>query len=569
MTVDEINSRINLFAKKYGVILLALFLLMTAALATSTALEKSVTIDEYALLPNGLAVIKEQAFHIDAGVPPLPKVLFALPVLLTPARFDASTAAGYRTGWQCGIQFAAENPSSYHDYFLVGRLVSIIFLLITILLTYGLANSLYGPAGGLFAAFLAGLSPNLLAHGCLATTDIYLAAAVIGALWAFDYFLRKPGLPTAAILGLALGLACLCKLTGILLLLILPLAAAVMLLLQDGKPAEGCSSPVINAETAGWGLLAAAVAIFTINLGYLFQGSFSPLGEFQFSDAGFQLLQRILPSWLPVPFPYYYFLGFDLQLSEKGYDAYLLGRFNDTGFWDYYLVGFLVKTPVPVMVFAFLALVLNKKILPGEIPMLAVLAIMFTFFSLVGHKNIGIRYLLFIIPIICVWTGRLARSPFWRKTCKARNLLAALLITGSLWVFLSAAITWPDYLAYFNIISGGPDQGHKYLLDSNIDMGQDLIALKNYLEKERIPAIDLAYFGRVPPEYYGINYRLLKTEPARRYAVISTNLLWGKMYFVNGSPYWPTDREEYAYLRPLTPKTILGHSLYVYDMQAN
>jgi hypothetical protein len=39
------------------------------------------------------------------------------------------------------------------------------------------------------------------------------------------------------------------------------------------------------------------------------------------------------------------------------------------------------------------------------------------------------------------------------------------------------------------------------------------------------------------------------------------------MYFVNGTTRWPRDKDTYAYLRALRPQTVLGHTIYVYDLQ--
>jgi hypothetical protein len=126
----------------------------------------------------------------------------------------------------------------------------------------------------------------------------------------------------------------------------------------------------------------------------------------------------------------------------------------------------------------------------------------------------------------------------------------------------------PHFLAYFNTVSGGPGRGHEYLLDSNIDWGQDLITLRDYMEREGIDSVDLAYFGRVDPAIYGIKYRPLLKTISHRYVVISTNLLWGRMYFLGGTRTGPTNRDYYAAFRRLKPKTILGYSLYVFDLKA-
>ena len=42
----------------------------------------------------------------------------------------------------------------------------------------------------------------------------------------------------------------------------------------------------------------------------------------------------------------------------------------------------------------------------------------------------------------------------------------------------------PNYLAYFNQLAGGPSQGYKHLADSSLDWGQDLPALKQWLDRE-------------------------------------------------------------------------------------
>jgi hypothetical protein len=127
-------------------------------------------------------------------------------------------------------------------------------------------------------------------------------------------------------------------------------------------------------------------------------------------------------------------------------------------------------------------------------------------------------------------------------------------------------MSWPNYLSFFNLPSGGPSRGHRYLLGSNLDWGQDLIALGDYMEREGIEKVDLAYFGRVDPEVYGIKYRDLRRRPRQRYAVISTNMLWGRTYFVNGKDFWPP-RDRYARFRSMKPKAVLGHTLYVFDLE--
>jgi hypothetical protein len=193
-------------------------------------------------------------------------------------------------------------------------------------------------------------------------------------------------------------------------------------------------------------------------------------------------------------------------------------------------------------------------------------AALFAFFSLARHKNIGMRYVLFLEPLMAIWIARLAAALAWKTAVRQRRILWAMGLGFACLIAANLSI-WPDYLAWFNWVSGGPNHGHYYLLDSNLDWGQDLIALRRYQEREGIESVDLAYFGRVPPEVYGIRYRPLGAQPPARFAAISANLLWGRMYIINGDPrYWPEDPDTFAAYRKLKPIAVLGHTIYVFDM---
>jgi 4-amino-4-deoxy-L-arabinose transferase-like glycosyltransferase len=288
---------------------------------------------------------------------------------------------------------------------------------------------------------------------------------------------------------------------------------------------------------------------------------------------------------LPVPVPRYFFQGIDSQLAEAGYTAYLMGEFNDTGFYSYYLVGLLVKTPVPVLFLCALAWFRGGRPTRREVPMVATAALLLLFFSISRHKNIGLRYVLFLEPMMAIWIGRLLTDQAGTEQSSAdlnpkrkRGINMAfprfrigpvIALAGACLVTITLT-SWPHYLPYFNWLSGGPDNGHRWLLDSNLDWGQDLILLQRYMEQERIEQIDLAYFGRVPPAAYGIRHRTLRAgeTPVNRHVAISANLLWGLMYIVNGDlNYWPDDPDSYRAFRDLRPKAILGHSIYVFDVR--
>ena len=146
------------------------------------------------------------------------------------------------------------------------------------------------------------------------------------------------------------------------------------------------------------GLLAVATGLLVINLGYATVLPLHTLGSYAFETSALARLQSVLPGWLPIPLPYHLVHGTDLQMHQGAYDAYLLGEINKAGFWNYFLVGLLVKTPEPILLLALAAAACWRRVGLREIPALVVGLGCFAFISFVSRKNLGIRYILFVLP---------------------------------------------------------------------------------------------------------------------------------------------------------------------------
>jgi len=184
--------------------LVAGFVLLPLAAAGTAVARKSVTVDEFQMLPHGYGILRTGSFHLAGDSPPLPDVISALPMLAVAPRLDVAPLATYLSPWQVGYQFMQENRDHYHYYFMWARIVSLTFLGLTCFMTYVLSRRLYGDRAAFLSMLAAACSPNLLAHGALVTHDIYLAATVLIALWAVDRILMKPDWKNAAFLGVAL-----------------------------------------------------------------------------------------------------------------------------------------------------------------------------------------------------------------------------------------------------------------------------------------------------------------------------------------------------------------------------
>jgi hypothetical protein len=200
--------RMSRLAAGVAILLLVCF----AVQAWLAARSDSVTIDEFADLPVGLAMIRTGDTGLDPINPPLSRIFFALSQLPDPPRFDPE---GRRLPFRLGEEFMRENADRYHERFVRARVLVILLALLVGMLVHRWARLLYGPGSALVALFLFTFSPDMLAHGYLVTADLAGALGFIAAAFATWVFFGRPSPPRALLLGGAIGLGALLKLSGV------------------------------------------------------------------------------------------------------------------------------------------------------------------------------------------------------------------------------------------------------------------------------------------------------------------------------------------------------------------
>jgi hypothetical protein len=206
--------------------------------------------------------------------------------------------------------------------------------------------------------------------------------------------------------------------------------------------------------------------------------------------------------------------------------AYLLGQSKLGGWWYYFPVTLLVKEPLPVFLLAGLAAYLGlKKRRPmssAELVLICIPVVTLLWSMAFVRLNIGFRHLLFILPFVYVLLGSVVArpasggtpepasesaganpAPSARDWLKPRYLLSLFLLA---WFCVESALVCPHHLAYFNEVAGGPKGGVNWLADSNLDWGQDLKRLQDYMERNRVQSLRLLYFGTADPACYGLRY---------------------------------------------------------------
>jgi hypothetical protein len=196
--------------------------------------------------------------------------------------------------------------------------------------------------------------------------------------------------------------------------------------------------------------------------------------------------------------------------------------------------------------------------------------------SMTSSLNIGYRHLLPMLPFLSVHIGRLASSSRSLISLPLRRRVRRLLpLSLVIWLALSTLLIYPHFLAYFNPIGGGPQNGWHILVDSNIDWGQDMKGLRAWMEREEVERVRLAWFGTARPEYYGVCHDLL---PGLPYGF----LLWDDPPFDPENPepgiyaisvtslvgVALPDPDLYAWFRARQPDERIGYSLFIYRVAA-
>jgi hypothetical protein len=566
-------------ARITGLVLLAAF----AGLCAHGLRWDSPTVDEFAHLPAGYYYLKTGNFELYDLNPPLPRVLSALPLLALAPQID--TGARLRDNgwypWVFATDFMRRNRERFDRIFLFGRLPVVGLGIALALLVWHWARRLYGEEAGLVALAGCAFCPSLIAHAHLATTDVAFALAATAALYLAQRWLERPRLPALLAAGAALGLAQLTKFSAVLLYPVLLLLAVAALVrgerfpLRDRPDAAGGGRRQTRAAELGWSLASLAalglISLAVLDAGYLFQGVGGAVGAYPFRSRLMQVLAATLPRGLPLPLPAPYLHGFDsIQLiNEQGeFPTWFCGRWLPQGTWLYYPLTLLLKTPLPLLAAWLAAPFARLPRSPADagrrrheeflwLPAVVLLAV----FSLGSKVSYGIRYLLPIVPLACIYSGRLAPWLRTRGRAVRAAALALLLIYPA-----SALLATPDTIAYFNPLAVGG--GDRYLLDSNLDWGQGLKRLRAFLDREHLPGIPLAYFGHVDPSIYGIPWRFPDPNHPGP-AVVSANFAHGYPYVTNLRGHMVSvPAGAFSWIARHPRRADLGGGLYLYEIGA-
>ena len=602
------------------VIVAAAGLLLFALLAYFAVETKSPTYDEPLHAVAGWMHLHERNFVIDPEDPPLFKYWARLPtgrgalVKMDDPKLLADTADDLYHEWEYVVKQLyrsgdGENAARSDDFVMRGRAMMVILAVALGGLTAWWGWQLGGSIAAIVAVALFALDPNFLGHGPLVKNDVPLALVTCGLFLAVWRAGRRMTWMNFAAIAIGCGAAVNVKFSG---LLLGPVVAA-LLLLRAFRPTPWFilwrTFELVTERLLMAALAICFLAIFAwLSIWACYGFRFAPTRDPNLAlnvkrmvtyavvaeatvanggkipdpvpDADHWPISRACRLTLTLDdmhfLPQSWLVGFLYTYqSTLARQTFLMGDYSILGWWYYFPMAMLFKTPLTTL-FAMaaatsLAVFAWRKSKPlsesvrWDLACLLLPPAVYLGFAMASHLNLGLRHILPIYPFIYIAIGVMASFAWQRRKRPAK---IALIVLGVALAAESFA-AFPDYIAYFNVAAGGSRGGLDLLGDSNLDWGQDLKLLARWQQDHPGTNLYLIYFGLADPWAYGIKYvnfpmgypfgpvHEVRSDPG--VLAVSATLLQG-IYFNEDEEA----KKTFARLRGLRPIGVLGGTIYLY-----
>ncbi len=549
-------------------------LLLMALNLVAQARNRSITNDELVHIPAGYQYLVNRRFALNPEHPPLVKLLSALPLLLTRPKVESAREPvdpdfGVRTTG-AAVRFWSTNLPAARSIAFWARIPIVLITIGLGWLIFVYARQIFGSRAAVFAVALFSLEPTMLAHGWIVHTDVAAALAYLLFVFAAESYLRSRSISSALFFACSIGIALITKFS---LLIVIPLAIITV------------GVDVMRQTSYGRTLwvrpyLLVLVPIFLINAIYFgrvkldrqtadWMVQLAPIRiSIDHAVALINVISKVIPST-------YLFGIFTVYLHNRnGHPASILGSYSSSGWWYYFPVTFGLKTSLPFLLisisaigWSFFALIRQRQI-RLVIPLIA-LAV-YLGMSMTSRIDIGIRHVAPVFPFLFILSGGFMDS-WLRRRRRLLGVTGVFLLFG--WMVAIAIWTYPHYPSFTNAKIMGKENW-QVLSDSNIEWGQDIGELANYLHaRGETQLVGSLSAGWATPSVHGINLldfapRELTNSPTR-YVAIGASFLNGSTVSTIVSPTKSELSEDerrnyFDVYRHIKPEAIFGDSIYLY-----
>jgi len=576
---------------------------VSCALAIGSMWKDSSIRDEMPHIVGGYSYLTKLDYRVNPEHPPLIKEISAIPLLFMDVYFpdeDVSWKNKVNDQWSLGDKFLYKYGNDADQMLFWGRVPMVLIFLIGGWVLYRWAERMTRRREiALVALILYLFSPNLMAHGRFITTDMGMTIFSLFAFYAYYLYLEKPDWKKLIGVGLVFGFAQLAKFSVV---MVIPAFFVVAFLYGLGSYKKGKLKNTLKEIC----LQLSRVTLIMI-IGYLLVGAWyyvhmagmpkdvqhrlidDSIASYEVAGFDFRDMLHTFTE-APVLRPYsQYLLGFFMVTAHTayGHTTYFFGEVGKN--WpEYFTFAYLMKEPLPAQfLFFFGVLVLlvelarrvalvkkdKGKNLEKGAGWLRSHAVMLGYFFLVlvvfimsslNKLQLGIRYIIPIFPFIYLFTAYMIWV-FWEDVKDKKRIALYYFNIGALvvvmiWYIGISFVAFPSYLAYFNEVKGGPKEAWKYFVDSNLDWGQDLVRLEEFMDENSIEHIRMDYFGGGNLDYYlGDRYEYWGFDKGYSpgwFAISASAIQWNSQNDYDKSYHWLTDNYE--------PVEQIGYSIFVY-----
>lgn len=503
--------------------------------------KKSYTFDEHRHLVRGIMLLETGDYRLNKHHPILANVLNAIPQLFNPNYKSPGTNNDYwdDANKDAYARLLAEVNGSRKRFSLEvinpSRYVTIGLFAASVVLFYFLIKKEFGivPASGF--TLLYAFSPNIFAHARLVTTDAMAVITIFLATWYLYKYLKykTKGMLIAFIITSFLALLTKYGAVPIAFVWVALIYYFEVFIIQKKKNKK---KKLIKKLLSGIPKVALIVVCWVVLLTAAYGFRFTTLAATNHDSKArteshlhnFKKMFEPVPfligpvqhfyMYVPVPFPEYIqgFIENVVFHNSYGHGSFLYGDYRSDGWWYYFPLTMLAKMPVTGLIGTlavvgwgiwliikryksakgFKKFIKNMSKL-GPSSALIIVPAFYYMLSMSSSINLGIRHILIVFPFIYVGAGILVE-----KILKKNLKYLFIIIPLGLWYVYSFVSIYPHYISYFNEIVGGPKNGYKYLLDSNLSWGQDELMVEEY--KESLPDSVKVYDNSEDPVEDGI-----------------------------------------------------------------
>ena len=530
----------------FEVVLVTILTLVAVARVCATYRQVGQTFDEPVHLAAGIELLDRGHYTINLMHPPLSRLPLAIGPFLDGVR-STGAADAFEEGnillWDRG---------QYLRTLTLARLGSLPFLVLAIVATWWFARSIFGPRAAGVAAALFSLLPPVLGHAGLATTDMSITAVIPLVLATSVKWLDNPGPVQTLKLGVLTGAAVLVKFSALVFIpLMVALSLAAKLSIEAGTPDEKVRRWRRLEVPTGAVLMLVACTVWA---GYGF--SVGALRDIETLSLGSSVL--VSAHVLPAPA---FWRGLFILVGYNEYHVQPVTALQQAQLrfghaWYFFPLAIGVKTPLGFLVFAVIGMGFSVRQAwrtrrwQWAVPSVVIVGMLLVLSR--SQINIGLRHVLPLYPLLATVAavGLLALWDAPSSIIRRSGRAVAIVLTG--WLCVASVRAHPDYLASFNEVVGHHPE--RFLLDSDLDWGQDIQRLSDTLKARGIDSVAVYLHGLTNERQLATVKHLVIEPPGPQTG------------WVAASAYAIYARPRLDWLQHRTPTAKIGTSIWLYHL---